>query len=348
MRAHLRSLLTLLSTLLLLLTSFLILHSLHHLDTWSCESTSDGSPISTAYLDISPSRLCFNFWLHEDDAPDDLTTTIDRTTYPSHSPTLRDGRNFTSFAGLAFSHGARASTHHSYLGLQIPSAIPLLLFSILPATAIITSLRRRSPPRLLHHFITTLSVASTALAILLSITWIKSFHHDHIAVPDKFFSENHAWLLSSRGITYWYFFDEPLQLRKPKWLRTLPDQGSYLLAGTMDPASRFLGFGRTKSTYMHSSLWSGRPSPRPYTILAIPYYALLAATLMFPLIILTLRTRRFFRHLRKSKGQCPHCGYDLRATPDHCPECGATIAIPISPPRAPASSHLLLPVLIFL
>ena len=41
--------------------------------------------------------------------------------------------------------------------------------------------------------------------------------------------------------------------------------------------------------------------------------------------ILTLITTRLARpRRRKSPGLCPHCGYDLRATPDRCPECGAT------------------------
>lgn len=53
-----------------------------------------------------------------------------------------------------------------------------------------------------------------------------------------------------------------------------------------------------------------------------PYWWLVAATTLLPLLWIVRRTRR-----RVSAGTfaCMRCGYDLRATPDRCPECGTVV-----------------------
>jgi hypothetical protein len=61
----------------------------------------------------------------------------------------------------------------------------------------------------------------------------------------------------------------------------------------------------------------------PYWLLTIALSALPASRAWS-----WIRTRR-----AHPAGFCPHCGYDLRATPDRCPECGAV------PPVPPAAEH---------
>jgi hypothetical protein len=52
------------------------------------------------------------------------------------------------------------------------------------------------------------------------------------------------------------------------------------------------------------------------------HWHVLLATAALPALWLVTRGRRT-RRRRIAAGQCPGCGYDLRATPDRCPECGA-------------------------
>jgi hypothetical protein len=85
-------------------------------------------------------------------------------------------------------------------------------------------------------------------------------------------------------------------------------QGSPAGYGGTDYSKRVLGFGAGVQ------LNGGR-------FVNIPYW-FLAGLAAVPPAALLVKFRGCRRRVRRRRGLCPACGYDLRASPDRCPECG--------------------------
>jgi hypothetical protein len=75
------------------------------------------------------------------------------------------------------------------------------------------------------------------------------------------------------------------------------------------------GFGYMKQT-------DAMPDEQPGWAIFWPHWSMLLLTCFFPLLWLF---RRWKQRTRFKRGQCPQCGYDMRATPDRCPECGHSL-----------------------
>ena len=96
-----------------------------------------------------------------------------------------------------------------------------------------------------------------------------------------------------------------------RWGGGLPTEA---LNGPPEPA----GFGWASAPASHYDVY-GTGVVR---WLAVPPWAVLALTLLPPAWRGAMLRRR---RRRRRAGQCPACGYDLRASPERCPECGAAV-----------------------
>jgi hypothetical protein len=82
--------------------------------------------------------------------------------------------------------------------------------------------------------------------------------------------------------------------------------------------NRSVGFGLGSSVAGTPPGMRGRYSESACGVVA-PYWSGCALATTVPALRLA---RAALRRRRRRAGLCPHCGYDLRATPGRCPECG--------------------------
>jgi hypothetical protein len=107
----------------------------------------------------------------------------------------------------------------------------------------------------------------------------------------------------------------------------LPEAGKYFLTAQLPP----LGDGTSFSDQVYGTWWGGyrtfgrgRDGRPLIEETSFEVRTQLAGCLCFiPLLPTIVRAIRGMR--RRTRGLCPVCSYDLRATPERCPECGTAV-----------------------
>ena len=115
--------------------------------------------------------------------------------------------------------------------------------------------------------------------------------------------------------------------RPPRWIAYRPD--SPWSVGTSRPLAISISGTDTLWTRLGFGLdnhWSATEGIGPWLRVVVPFW--LPAALCAVLPALRLMRSYVLRRRIRSAGECPFCGYDLRATPDRCPECGTIAAAP--------------------
>ena len=170
-----------------------------------------------------------------------------------------------------------------------------------------------------HRLLNLLSILSLLLCVAVCVLWLRSqWHLDFVL----FRAAGDLFRLQSASGTL-----------KVEWGDDWPDPVpvKYVhndVIGRWDPADDIgavagFGFARTVQRWEYRQ---GQWHSAPFVNAAVPHWLVAALAGAVP----AWRAARLRNDLRGRKraaaGQCPSCGYDLRATPGRCPECGAVPA----------------------
>jgi hypothetical protein len=117
--------------------------------------------------------------------------------------------------------------------------------------------------------------------------------------------------------------------RRATW-DAYPYDGAATLGDMYDPLLAdfaIAGFMRLRRAGTESFLSGSVPitpwlTGRVYAAWVIPYWA---PTLLVSIPALVAARRLVRRYVRRRRGLCRECGYDLRASGERCPECGAGV-----------------------
>ena len=154
-----------------------------------------------------------------------------------------------------------------------------------------------------HRLATALSASSLLLALGVAVLWARSYVvHDVLTVVA---GGRHVALHSTSG--QFLIDDDPSIPAGYRPGVTWQRQDDVIPYGS-NIRSALVRFKVAR--FNTARLWS------------LPQWPLVALAAVPPAVGVVRRRRR----APVLPGACPHCGYDLRATPDRCPECGASAA----------------------
>lgn len=232
-----------------------------------------------------------------------------------------------------------------------PHAIPLAFALILPCRWIISYLQQRrtpaqtNPATIRRRLVMLVSILSVVVCLALLTLSVMSFfqqgnskitYHNGVAAPNLDIPGHYTGLVLLRGRLGIYIGQETEQESRAGYSRAFlavwqwfPLRNSQHPTGQETAFLRTLGFG-----YQSSSPPSLPSKPANPFMIILPLYPFILLFALLPAHIFRKRLFTAQQRARLAAGQCPACGYDIRATPTLCPECGASIES-LPPPPVP-------------